>query len=299
MSSFRKGFEFDFMAQRPMYRACPRWLIEHCGIRERSTVVDLGCGSGIVTQLLLEEFQQAPGFRVIAIDPSEWELGIARSRIADDRVTFIQGRAQEALSIVDVDVDAVLLCNVLHQVPLAERQSVLEGAYALVRPGGLVGANTLFYDGGVDPHTRPFYVRWIAETRESLARASIAWSPPSNAAVALQRLSALQHRDMFNSLGYEAIQIEEVQFDWTVEDWEALSRYSVFIHGALSPDIDLEAGSKALIEGVRATYRALGIDTVKRGWLHCVARRPRDGGDRGRRSSQVEIEEHTSIPGDR
>jgi ubiquinone/menaquinone biosynthesis C-methylase UbiE len=277
VSSFDRGFEFDFMAQRPMYRACPHWLIEHCNIGEDSTVVDLGCGSGIVTQLLLEQFQQAREFRVIAIDPSEWELDIARSRIADERVTFIQGRAQEALSIVNVeDVDAVLLCNVLHQVPVTERRSVLEGVHALVRPGGLVGANTLFYDGGIAGETRPFYVRWIVGAREYLARASVPWSLPSDATIALQRLSPQQHHDMFQSLGYEDIHIEEVQFDWSLEDWEALSRYSVFIRGALSPDIDLKIGSKALIEGARAAYRALGIETVRRGWLHCVARRPRN-----------------------
>jgi ubiquinone/menaquinone biosynthesis C-methylase UbiE len=51
--------------------------------------------------------------RMALLDPSEWELNIARSKITDGRVTFIQGRAQEALHIVDRDVDAVLLCNVL------------------------------------------------------------------------------------------------------------------------------------------------------------------------------------------
>jgi ubiquinone/menaquinone biosynthesis C-methylase UbiE len=172
VSTFESGFEFDFMARRPMYAACPQWLIEHCKVGERSTVVDLGCGSGIVTQLLLERFKDAPDFRVIGIDPSEWELNIARSRISDKRVTFVQGRAQDALSIVKADVDAVVLCSVLHQVPLAERLSVLEGAFTLVRPGGLVGANTLFYDGGIEARTRPFYLRWMAEARNLVERAS-------------------------------------------------------------------------------------------------------------------------------
>lgn len=257
-----------------MYEACPRWLIEHCKIGERSTVVDLGSGSGIVTQMILERFKDAPDFRVISIDPSEWELNIARSRISDKRVTFIQGRAQEALSIVKTDVDAVLLCNVLHQVSLTERPSVLEGAFFLVRPGGLVGANTLFYDGGIGAESRAFYLRWIAEARQYLARASVTWNLPTQTPVALQRLSPKQHHDLFQSLGYEDIQIEEVQFDWRVEDWEALSKYSVFIQGALAPDIDLAVGSRALIEGARAAYNALGIETVRRGWLHCVARRP-------------------------
>jgi ubiquinone/menaquinone biosynthesis C-methylase UbiE len=275
MSTFVKGFEFDFMTQRPMYQACPRWLIEHCKLSEHSTVVDLGCGSGMLTRLLLAQFKHAPDFRVICIDPSEWELSIAKSRIADKRVTFIQGRAQEALGIVKTDVDAVLLCNVLHQVPLTERRSVLEGAFLLARPGGLVGMNTLFYDGGVGPESREFYLRWMMEARKFLARESITWNLPANVPVALQRLSPQQHHDLFQSIGYEDIQIEEAPFDWQVEDWEALSKYSVFIQGALASDIDLEMGSRALIEGVRAAYSALGITTVRRGWLHCAGRRPK------------------------
>jgi SAM-dependent methyltransferase len=275
VTAFQKGFEFDFMAQRPIYEACPRWLIDHCQIGERSRVVDLGCGSGIVSQLLLERFKDSPEFRVIAIDPSSYELDIARSRISDERVTFILGRAQEALTIVKDPVDAVLLCSVLHQVPLTERRSVLEGGVALVRPGGFVGANTFFYDGGIDAPTRLFQLRWIAEARNYLARAGVSWTLPQKPPVALDRLSPQQHYDLFQSIGCEEIYIEEVQLEWSVEDWEALSKYSVFIQGALSPEIDLGIGSRALIEGVRAAYAGLGIDSVRRPCLHCVARRPR------------------------
>lgn len=257
-----------------MYKVCPQWLIDRCEIQQSSTVVDLGCGSGILTQILLEQFKNAPNFRVISIDPSDWELNIARSRISDNRVTFIQGRAQEALKIVKTKADAVLLCNVLHQVPLAERRSVLEGAFLLVRPGGLVGMNTLFYDGGIGLENRQFYLRWLMETRKYLAQASVIWKVTAQNPVALQRLSPQQHRDLFGSIGYEDIQVEEVPFDWGVEDWEALSKYSVFIQGALWPDVDLELGGKALIEGVRETYKAMRLETVNRAWLHCVARRP-------------------------
>lgn len=273
-NAFNQGFEFDRMARRPMYRACPDWLIEHCNVGERSTVVDLGCGSGILTQLLLERFASAPAFRVIAIDPSEWELAIARSRIADGRVTFVQGRAQEAAQIVKATADAVLLCSVLHQIPVAERQPVLAGAYALVRPGGLVGANTTFYEGAIGPDTRPFYLRWLLETRKVLEKASIPWRPPDAAAVAHQYLTPQQHHDLFASLGYTDIRIEILDLEWQIEDWEALSKYSVFIQGVLSPDIDLAVGSRALIDAARTTYRALGIDKVRRGCLFCVARRP-------------------------
>jgi hypothetical protein len=172
-------------------------------------------------------------------------------------------------------VDAVLLCNVLHQVPLAERAPVLEGAFQLVRPGGWVGANTLFYDGGVEPGTRLFYTRWLVQARRQLANASVRWVPPRHETpVALQRLSAQQHHDLFEKLGYQDIHVEELQFDWSPEDWEALCHYSVFIHGALSPDIPLETGRQALIDSLHHTYRTLGIPSVRRGWLHVAARRP-------------------------
>jgi ubiquinone/menaquinone biosynthesis C-methylase UbiE len=222
----------------------------------------------------LDEVGQAPDFRVVAIDPSEWELRIAKARIADQRVTFFQGRAQEAVGTVRTGVDAVLLCSVLHQIPLSERQAVLEGAFTLLRPGGMVGANTLFYDGGVEPNTRNFYLRWMLEARALLARTSVRWTPPAATPVALQLLSAQQHRELLESVGFEAVEIEEIDLDWRLEDWEALSNYSVFIQGALSPDIDLAIGSRALVEGLRETYRAMGIDTVRRRWLHCAARRP-------------------------
>jgi ubiquinone/menaquinone biosynthesis C-methylase UbiE len=271
---FVQNFEFDAMSQRKMYAACRQWLIERSGIGERSTVVDLGCGSGILIQQLLEQVGRAPTFRVIAIDPSEWELSIARSRISDPRVTFIQGIAQDALKLVKIDVDAVLLCNVLHQIPVGERRSVIEAAFQLVRPGGMVAANTLFYDGGIGPDTHHFYMRWMAEVRQYLQRAGIPWGAPASTSIALQRLSPRQHFELFEAIGFENIEVEEVQFYWTADDWEALSNYSVFIRGALSPDIPLEIGSRALTEGVHATYRALGLESVRRGWLHCAARRP-------------------------
>jgi ubiquinone/menaquinone biosynthesis C-methylase UbiE len=272
--SFEQGFEFDHFVQRPMYKACPRWLIDHCGVNETSTVADLGCGSGIVTRLLLDQFRDAPQFRVNAIDPSEWELAIAKRSIADPRVSFIQGRAQEARRLIPSAVDAVFLCNVLHQIPLVERRGVLEGAFELVRPRGHVGANTLFYDGAVAPGTQDFYTRWLAETRALLKRRGIGWQVPAQRPIALQVLSLEQHRDLFAGLGFEAIEIEELQFDWTVDDWAALSRYSVFVQGVLWPTVDVAIASEALISGLELAYRGLGLSTVRRGWLQCAARRP-------------------------
>ena len=177
-SEFHRGFEFDFMAQRPMYAVCPRWLLEHCEVDEHSSIVDLGCGSGIFTQYVLDRFPDAPNLRVIAVDPSEFELDIMKSRVVDDRVTFIQGRAQEAAEVVP-PVDAAILCNILHQIPLVERRPVFEGVFGLLKLGGAVGANTLFYDGGVPANTQEFYTLWMLHARRFLKKCSITPEPPT------------------------------------------------------------------------------------------------------------------------
>jgi tRNA (cmo5U34)-methyltransferase len=272
-AEFHQGFEFDFMAQQPMYAVCPRWLLEHCKVDEHSTVVDLGCGSGIFTQFLLDRFPDAPDLRVIAIEPSEFELDIMKSRIVDNRVTFVQGRAQEAAEVVP-PVDAAILCNILHQIPLVERRPIFEAVFGLLKPGGALGANTLFYDGGIPADTRDFYTLWMVHARNFLKKRSIALEPPTELPIALQRLSPEQHHELLTDTGFVDLQVEEVDCKWTTDDWAALSKYSVFIRGALAPDIDLSIGSQALIEGVRASYQDLGIDTINRGWLHCAARRP-------------------------
>jgi ubiquinone/menaquinone biosynthesis C-methylase UbiE len=270
---FCRGFEFDFMAQRPNYARGPRWLLEHCEIGPSSTVADIGCGSGIFTQFVLDRFPEAPDLRIVAVEPSEFELSIMKSRITDRRVTYVQGRAQDASRVIP-KADAAVLCSVLHQIPLPERRPVLEGVFNLLRSRGAVGVNTLFYDGGIYAGTEKFYTVWMLHARDFLKKRGIRLEPPVDTPIALQRLSPEAHAELLRSIGFVDIEVEEVEYEWSPEDWAALSKYSVFIQGALRPDIDLSVGSQALIEGARAAYRVLGIETIKRGWLHLAGRRP-------------------------
>ncbi len=278
---FVRGFEFDAMARRPLYAACPRWLLERCGVGAgaAATVVDLGCGSGIFTEELLARAGHAPDLRVIAIDPSEHELAIFRRRVVDPRVTVLRGKAQQVAADVAGagGADAVILCNVLHQIPLRERGPVLRGVVEMLRPGGVVGANTLFYEGAVAPGSETFYALWMLEARDWLKARGVALRIPDETPVALQLLTPGQHLELLAEAGLADASCEELWLDWAVADWEALCTYAVFIRGALGPDVDLAAGRDALVHGVRSAYAELGLRTVRRGWLHCVARRPGRG----------------------
>ena len=271
--TFHRGFEFDAMAHRPLYDVCPSWLIEACEISADARVVDLGCGSGLLTETLLQRFPAAPDLRIVAVDPSEYELQLLQARVDDPRVSVHLGRAEDAAAHVS-DADAVLLCNVLHQIPLADRGGVFQGIFELLRPGGVVGANTLFYDGSVREDPGGFYTHWMLATRRALAARGIPGQFATAVPVALQQLTPEQHRALPADAGFVDIRIEEIDTAWGPEDWAALCQYSVFIQGALWPDVDLAAGRDALIDAVHATYRKLELELVHRGWLHCAARRP-------------------------
>lgn len=268
-----RGYEFHHLSQRPLYSASPRWLISRGDIPRGAKVADLGCGSGILTQFLLDEYDDDEELRIFAIDPSEWELAIARERISDSRVTFIQGTAEEATAHVS-QCHAVFLCNVLHQIPLDERESLLAMAVSLLRPGGVLGCSTLFYRGGLSEQARIFNIQWMQYARAELERLGGQWRDMSkDPPPALQNLSPSEHERLLGRIGLSDVIVEEVEFDWAPEDWEALCRYSVFIRGALAPDVELEIGHRALVEGMRAAYDSLGIRSLKRKWLHCSGRR--------------------------
>ena len=271
---YAEEFEFHHVAQRPLYARCADWLMQHCKVDEFPlTMVDLGCGSGLLTARLLERFGRHDGVRIIGIDPSEPELKIAREKITDSRVAFVQGRAQDLPDFV-TDAKVVLMCNVLHQIPKAERSELFKHVGAALKPGGVFGFNTLYYEGAVAPETRPFYSMWLLNAYEALRAGGIRATPTKrNRPPAFQQLTVEQHRELLVAAGFDDPLLEEPVFEWSLEDWKAISRYSVFIKNTLGSDIDLETGSQVLQDAAVAAFEALKLQSVPRRWLHVAARK--------------------------
>src|SRR4026208_1673824 len=96
--------------------------------------VDIGCGNGALTQLLVERC--AP-ITVEGVDPSEGQLAFARERLATPVAKFRQGDAM-ALPFPDGSFDAAVMALVVFFIPDPVR-GVAEMA-RVVRPGGLSAA---------------------------------------------------------------------------------------------------------------------------------------------------------------
>ncbi len=112
-----------------------RWgtsILDRLPLRGDERVLDAGCGSGRVTQLLLERL---PRGSVVAIDASAQMLDAARARLAADlpRVEFVQADLSRPLPI-GAPVDAILSTATFHWI--ADHDALFANLAAVLRPGG-------------------------------------------------------------------------------------------------------------------------------------------------------------------
>lgn len=263
LMAFERKYEYDAMSQRPVYRTVTEKLVDLCPVPNGARIVDVGCGSGLATTILLERYLHVES--VIGLDPSEHELAIARERVVHPKVRFLAGRAQDIRDLVG-EVDATILSNVLHQIPAAERGSVLAGCQQSLKQGGLCALNTPFYKGGVAEGTLDFYFRWMAETNAVLRLHGTEIVRPKQTPIALQQLSPGDHKELLEQAGFRDVQIEECAFPYDADDWKTLSTYSVFIEGSTGLT-DFALGAKALRTGIDRTFAAMGLTSVSRNFL--------------------------------
>lgn len=189
-------------------------------------------------------------------------------------MTFVHAWAQDAVSLAS-GADAAFLCNVIHQMPPPERHGVCTAAYQMLKPGGRLGVSTLFCEGSISPATRRFYLLWMQGVRTYLKAHGADMNVMRVKPASLQFFTATEHRELLTQSGFTQVEVEEPVVPWSPEDWQALSMYSVFIQGALGPEIDPALGSEALRATAAGVYEKLGVTQVPRGWVHVVGRKPR------------------------
>lgn len=117
-------------AERTMRLA--RSLLERVELPQEPRCLEVGCGQGAVTRLLVEGYRA----RAIASDHDPAQVEVARERLADlgERVEFRIVDAR-TMPFDDAQFDLVVAFQVMHHIPGGWRKVVAETARVL-RPGG-------------------------------------------------------------------------------------------------------------------------------------------------------------------
>ena len=105
-----------------------REVVERLQLRGDETVLDAGCGSGRVTQLLLERL---PEGRVIGVDAAPSMVEKAREALGPEVEVFVSDLVDLEL---DEQVDAVFSNAVFHWVP--DHGALFQRLFAALKPGG-------------------------------------------------------------------------------------------------------------------------------------------------------------------
>jgi len=259
-------FSFAPFTRHAFFTDVNRWIVERVICPGRRTIVDLGCGPGAVTELILERLGDAGDARVIGIDPSESALARARAAIHSRIVEFIQGSAEWVSRLVS-SADAVVFLNAIHLVP--DKAQVVAEIRKVLNRGGVFAFNTTFFKGAYVEGTAGFWRRWVVRAVQVLRERGIEVQHTARA-IARQFLSADEYADLCVAAGFARPTVELVRIEMPPESLEDIGRFSLFIEGAL-PGVPLEEGSSALKEGLQRALDETGLRGIPRNWLECVA----------------------------
>jgi SAM-dependent methyltransferase len=180
------------------------WLAPRAGLRW----VDIGCGSGALTELLIERCAPA---EIQGIDPSEAQLAFARTRPAARMAEFRQGDAM-ALPFPEDRFDVAVMALVIFFVP--EPAKGVAEMVRVVRRGGTVASYVWDILGGGMP-AEPIH----AEMR------MMGLTPPKPPSVGASRIEAL--RELWTGAGLEAVETREITVPRTFADFDDFWTISV------------------------------------------------------------------------
>ncbi|HEX5825831.1 MAG TPA: methyltransferase domain-containing protein [Candidatus Limnocylindrales bacterium] len=137
MTTPRTPRDWDAAAYDRIADPQARWgsaVLAQLPLRGDETVLDAGCGSGRVTQMLAERL---PRGRVVALDASPSMIDEARARLArfGDRVAYVVADLGRPLPLGPLaPVDAILSTATFHWVP--DHDALFTNLGEILRPGG-------------------------------------------------------------------------------------------------------------------------------------------------------------------
>jgi ubiquinone/menaquinone biosynthesis C-methylase UbiE len=275
-------FTFEQFAAHASYVEVNRVLVQQALVHLAAkpqlaplTVVDMACGTGAVTQLIIEELTRLgclAQVHVVGVDPSAEALRRAKKGIeamgVDVRVDFVQGEASDLPRVVQ-NVDIAFFCNAIHLV--ADKLATFREMAAILACGGIFACNSAFFQGTYVEGTERFYRLWVRRAvgwlRKEHPEVQLARTAK---AMAMQWLTPEQYGHTLQQGGFDRVHMVQTDVPLSLDALRDIGHYWLFIEGAL-PGVPLALGASALETAVYQAGRELGLNAVPRGWLQLIA----------------------------
>ena len=271
MSNPDEDFSFKQFAKGQFYVNVNSHLVDEVGLKPGQKIVDLACGSGLVTRMIAEKVAGAKGSIVIGLDASSVAIKEAMAHISsvkDIAVQFIQSRIEQFSESVKESVDAVLLCNAIHYI--TDKDDLITQVRKRLKPGGIFAFNTSFYSGSHPPSTEDFYRKWMFKALRIL-RSKYNLKPiRTEKAQSRLTLSEDQYASLIHKNGLRVLKKKVNLVNVPLQGWIDISTFEDFIQGIM-PGVSLDKASASLTQGAREAFDELKISFVPRNWLEVIA----------------------------
>ena len=149
--AWQAGDSYDAYMGRWSRQLAPRFL-DLLDLPGALDWVELGCGTGVLTAAIVDRCKP---HSVVAIEPSEGFIAVAKRNVTVSNVTFRGGDASGLAALPSASCDVVVAGLVLNFVP--DPSSALREMKRIVRSGGTLAFYVWDYPGGGIEFMRAFW----------------------------------------------------------------------------------------------------------------------------------------------
>ena len=264
-------FSFSKFSRNDFYEKLNSRLVDMAELDSGQRIVDLACGTGGVTKLILDHLRDARDSVVIAVDHSASALKQAMEELngrKDAALQFVQSRVEQLSEALKETVDTIVFCNAIHYID--DKDALVADISRSLKPGGKFAFNTSFYEGSHPPETLRYYRQWMFKAMRILRR-EYGLSPSREKKVESRKhLTPEQYKELLGNHGLTIVKQEIDTVDVPIDGWLDISGFQDFVEGVM-PGVPLEKASAALQEAVRQTFEEMKLTYVSRSWLDIVA----------------------------
>lgn len=285
---------YEPYAQEPEYIETNRGLIDSLRLEEVNKVIDLACGTGLLTDLLL---QARPNVAVVGIDLSGEQIEIGQrafrekgllaetpeaweeaARSGRGVVRLIQGSADK-IDFPDGAFDLAMIGNAIHLMP--DQPAFLREVHRALRPGGEFCFNSVFFNGTYPKESEAVYAEWMKEAVRILQEKNERRRTEGLLPISRQRgragrafdkgwRSSQQWSDLLEECGFRVEINRKRSVPISKRGLELVGAYGGLAEVLMS-GYPVEIASECLQEAVGRAFDNAGVSEVGRFWLEVTA----------------------------
>ncbi|MBL4812910.1 MAG: class I SAM-dependent methyltransferase [Rhodobacteraceae bacterium] len=286
---------YETYADDPGYIAANAALIGEIDLTDVTRVADLACGTGLLSRQLLA---RDPGLVIAGIDLDPIQIEIAGRMHGEANVNAFDsldawraaagtGKGGVHLNVAsamelpfaDNEIDLVTIGNAIHMMP--DLPAFLNEVARVLRPGGQLVFNSVFYAGTFIEGTEPVFTECLKEavlvmTKMNAERRAAGERPIPRIRGTVGRafqtdwLNAKEWGEAVNAAGFSVKSSGDRVMPISTEAMQAICSYGGLAEVLMS-GYPVDIASQCLHTGIGNAFKNLDIEEVPRNWLEIIA----------------------------